>query len=125
MNELELEPEKQTKAVNAFQNLSPDEILDAIQSQGMMPDGSLLALNSYENRVYQVGIEEAQPIIAKFYRPSRWDNDAIQEEHDFTRALAEDELPVVAPLYNDQGESIHQHDEFRFSLYPRKGGRTP
>ena len=118
-------PEKENKAVNAFQNLSPDEILDAVESQGMMPDGGLLALNSYENRVYQVGIEDQQPIIAKFYRPSRWDNAAIQEEHDFTRALAADELPVVAPIYNDKDESIHQHEEFRFSLYERKGGRTP
>ena len=113
------------KAINAFQNLSPDEILDAVESQGLRCDGSLLALNSYENRVYQIGIEEGLPIIAKFYRPTRWNNEAIQEEHDFTRSLVESELPVVAPLYNAQGESIHQFNEFRFSLYPRQGGRTP
>ena len=122
MNEL---PPKVEAAVGAFQNLSPDEILDAVESQDLLCDGSLLALNSYENRVYQVGIEDQQPIIAKFYRPSRWDNAAIQEEHDFTRDLEANELPVVAPLYNAANESIHQHGEFRFSLYPRKSGRTP
>ena len=122
MNEL---PPKVEAAVGAFQNLSPDEILDAVESQDLLCDGSLLALNSYENRVYQVGIEDQQPIIAKFYRPSRWDNVAIQEEHDFTRDLEANELPVVAPLYNAANESIHQHGEFRFSLYPRKSGRTP
>jgi Ser/Thr protein kinase RdoA (MazF antagonist) len=122
MNEL---PPKVEAAVGAFQNLSPDEILDAVESQDLLCDGSLLALNSYENRVYQVGIADQQPIIAKFYRPSRWDNAAIQEEHDFTRELEATELPVVAPLYNAAGQSIHQHGEFRFSLYPKKSGRTP
>jgi len=122
MNEL---PPKVEAAVGAFQNLSPDEILDAVESQDLLCDGSLLALNSYENRVYQIGIEAQQPIIAKFYRPSRWDNAAIQEEHDFSRELQADELPVVAPLYNASNQSIHQHGEFRFSLYPRVGGRTP
>lgn len=112
-------------AISAFQNLSPDEILDAIESQGYRCDGSFQALNSYENRVYQVGIEDQQPIIAKFYRPARWDNAAIQEEHDFTRELVASELPVVAPLYNAQGESIHQQGAFRFSLYSRVSGRTP
>ncbi len=122
MNEL---PPKVETAVSAFQNLSPDEILDAVESQDLLCDGSLLALNSYENRVYQVGIENQQPIIAKFYRPSRWNNKAIQEEHDFTRDLQSNELPVIAPLYNASNESIHQHGEFRFSLYPKIAGRTP
>jgi Ser/Thr protein kinase RdoA (MazF antagonist) len=118
------EPEA-TPAINAFQNLSPDEVLDAVESQGYLCDGSFQALNSYENRVYQLGIEDGPPLIAKFYRPARWDNAAIREEHDFTRELLDSELPVVAPLYNPAGESIHQHGEFRFSLYPRVPGRTP
>ena len=122
MNEL---PPKVENAVSAFQNLSPDEILDAVESQDLLCDGSLLALNSYENRVYQVGIENQQPVIAKFYRPGRWDNEAIQEEHDFTLDLQNNELPVIAPLYNASNESIHEHGEFRFSLYPRVAGRTP
>lgn len=119
------EPEAPEPAISAFQNLSPDEILDAVESQGYFCDGSFQALNSYENRVYQLGIEDAPPLIAKFYRPARWNNESIQEEHDFTRELVESELPVVAPLYNVQGDSIHQHGEFRFSLYSRVSGRTP
>ena len=118
-------PPETKVAVSAFQNLSPDEILDAVESQGLLCDGSLLPLNSYENRVYQIGVEYQEPIIAKFYRPARWDNAAIQEEHEFTHALQANELPVVAPLYNSEGQSIHKHGEFRFSLYPRKSGRTP
>ncbi|PWQ99896.1 serine/threonine protein kinase [Leucothrix pacifica] len=120
-----LEPAASEPEISAFQNLSPDEILDAVESQGYFCSGSFQALNSYENRVYQLGIEDGAPLIAKFYRPARWDNESIQEEHDFTRELVDSELPVVAPLYNAQGESIHQHGEFRFSLYPRVSGRTP
>jgi Ser/Thr protein kinase RdoA (MazF antagonist) len=111
-------------ATQAFRALSPDEILDAVESLGYFCDGRLLALNSYENRVYQVGIEDAEPLIAKFYRPARWSDEAIREEHDFTLALAAEEIPVVAPLVCD-GETLHHHGPFRFALYPRRGGRTP
>jgi Ser/Thr protein kinase RdoA (MazF antagonist) len=81
-------------------------------------------LNSYENRVYQVGIEEADPVIAKFYRPGRWPDDAIDEEHRFTRELADQEIPVVAPL-NVDGRTLHHSGLFRFSVSPRRGGRAP
>src|SRR5690606_38976134 len=83
-----------------------------------------LALNSYENRVYQIGIEDEAPLIAKFYRPDRWSDAAIREEHAFSHELAECEVPVVAPLQRD-GESLFEHAGFRFALFPRRGGRAP
>jgi Ser/Thr protein kinase RdoA (MazF antagonist) len=82
-------------------------------------------LNSYENRVYQIGIEGEQPIIAKFYRPGRWRDAQIVEEHDYSLELQEREIPVVAPLRNDRGESLFNHLGYRFALFPRRGGRWP
>ena len=109
----------------AFQQLTPDTMLDAIEKLGYRCDGRFLALNSYENRVYQIGQEDAEPIIAKFYRPNRWSDEAIIEEHVFTLELAEDEIPVIAPIVNQAGDSLHHHGLFRFALYPRRGGRAP
>ncbi len=107
-----------------YAGLGPDRILDAIESLGLVTDGRLLALNSYENRVYQVGIEEGTPLIAKFYRPARWSDAAILEEHDFTQELAEREIPAIPPLAI-QGRTLHSHGGYRFSLSPRRGGRAP
>ena len=108
-----------------YQSLTPDLILDAVESTGVRCDGHFLALNSYENRVYQIGIEDAPPLVAKFYRPGRWSDEAIREEHAFALELAEREIPVVAPLRDEQGETLHHHQGFRFSLFPRRGGRWP
>ncbi|MDP3483642.1 MAG: phosphotransferase, partial [Sulfuricella sp.] len=91
-----------------YQDLTPDRILNAVESLGLRCDGRLLALNSYENRVYQVGIEESAPVIAKFYRPLRWTDEAILEEHRFTLELAEREIPVVAPLVDKTGRTLHE-----------------
>ena len=107
-----------------YADLGPDRILDAIESLGLISDGRLLALNSYENRVYQVGIEEGPPLIAKFYRPGRWTDAAIIEEHAFTLELTEREIPAVPPLAL-QGKTLHAHGGYRFSLSPRRGGRAP
>ena len=107
-----------------FATLTPDLVLDAVESLGYLSDARVLALNSYENRVYQVGIEEQQPLIAKFYRPERWSDAAIREEHAFSQELADCEVPVVAPLQRD-GESLFEHAGFRFALFPRRGGRAP
>lgn len=115
----------QPNAQHPFDSLTPDFIMDAIESQGYCCDCRILTLNSYENRVYQIGIEDAQPLIAKFYRPQRWSDEQILEEHQFTCELAEHELPVVAPLANPDGELLHHYRGFRFSLYPRKGGHSP
>lgn len=107
-----------------FATLSPDLVLDAVESLGYLSDARVLALNSYENRVYQVGIEGETPLIAKFYRPERWSDAAIREEHAFSLELAEHEIPVVAPLLRD-GESLFEHAGFRFALFPRRGGHAP
>jgi Ser/Thr protein kinase RdoA (MazF antagonist) len=109
-------------STHPFDALKPDLILDAVESLGLRTDGRLLALNSYENRVYQVGIEDGTPVVAKFYRPQRWSDAAILEEHAFCAALVEAELPAVPPLVF-AGKSLHEHAEFRFSLFPRRGGR--
>ena len=108
-----------------FHTLTPDFIMDAVESQGFRCDCRNLTLNSYENRVYQVGIEDEKPLIAKFYRPDRWTDRQIIEEHDFTLELAGRELPVVAPWRNAAGQSLFQHHGFRFALYPRQGGHAP
>ncbi|MHC9510861.1 serine/threonine protein kinase [Kangiella sp. M94] len=107
-----------------FNKLTPDFILDAIEALGFYSDGRILTLNSYENRVYQIGIEEQQPIIAKFYRPERWTQEQILEEHEFTTELAESELPVVAPL-SLHSKTLFEYDGFYYALYPRKGGHAP
>lgn len=107
-----------------YAGLTPDTLLDAVEQCGYLTDGRFLALNSYENRVYQVGIEEGTPIIAKFYRPGRWSSEAILEEHEFSRALVEQEIPVVAPLVINE-TSLHSFNGYRFALYPRQGGHWP
>lgn len=107
-----------------YATLDPNVILDAVESVGYRCSGGLLALNSFENRVYQIGIEDADPLIAKFYRPQRWTDEAIQEEHQFALELAELDIPVVAPLVDQQGNSLHHYKDFRFAVFPRKGGRT-
>ncbi len=104
--------------------LTPDVILDAIESCGFVCSGSFLALNSYENRVYQIGLDDAEPIIAKFYRPARWSDATILEEHQFAHELAALEIPVVAPWRDPAEQSLFVHDDFRFALFPRQGGRA-
>ena len=112
-----------------YAGLTPDLVLDAVSACGLWPDGRLLALNSYENRVWQiglepVGVEPAAPVIAKFYRPGRWSDAAIAEEHAFVQELADAELPVVAPLAFG-GRTLLHHAGFRYALTPRRGGRAP
>lgn len=106
-----------------YANLTPAVILNAIEQAGFPVTGSLLALNSFENRVYQIGIEDSTPVIAKFYRPNRWSDAAILEEHQFAEELMSHEIPVVAPLKSSSGETLHHYEEFRFAVFPRHGGR--
>ncbi len=107
----------------AFRQLTPDTLLDAVEAEGIRCDGRFLALNSYENRVYQVGVEGGDSVVAKFYRPHRWTDAAILEEHQFTLDLAAQEIPVIAPLVNTEGRSLYKQGKYRFSLYPNRGGR--
>lgn len=107
-----------------FSTLTPDLVLDALESVGLRCDGRMLALNSYENRVFQVGLEDSPPIIAKFYRPERWSDVAILEEHAFTQELAEREIPVVPPMALHHATLLH-FAGFRFSVSPRQSGRPP
>ncbi len=108
-----------------YSTLTPDLVLNAIDAEGWQTDGRLLALNSYENRVYQVGIEEHAPIVAKFYRPHRWSDNAILEEHAFVKELVEYEIPVVNALAFSTGDSLMEYQGFRYALYPKQGGRAP
>jgi len=107
-----------------FTALTPDAVLDALDSIGLHSDGRLLALNSYENRVYQIGVEDAPPLVVKFYRPARWADASILEEHAFVAALAEREIPVV-PALEINGHTLHVCNGFRFSVFARQGGRAP
>ena len=107
-----------------YAQLGPDAVLAAVESAGIRTDGRLLALNSFENRVYQVGVDGGAPLVAKFYRAGRWSDAAIGEEHAFALELAEAELPVVAPL-RIGGSTLLHSGRFRFALYPRQGGRAP
>jgi Ser/Thr protein kinase RdoA (MazF antagonist) len=107
-----------------YAELTPDRILDALDSVGLVGDGRLLALNSYENRVYLVYLDEGAPVVVKFYRPGRWTDAQIREEHAFVAELAEHEIPAVAPLDFD-GRTLCEFAGFRFAVYPRRGGRMP
>ncbi|WP_449180838.1 serine/threonine protein kinase [Trinickia sp. YCB016] len=127
-SEADGEPADRGAAGHPFTRLTPECVLDAIDSvlidTGVRTDGRLLPLNSYENRVYQVGVEDGPPVIAKFYRPQRWSNEAILEEHAFVAELAAREIPAV-PARVTEGRTLHEFDGFRFAIFERRGGRAP
>jgi len=126
MNSLppELPTTDEPSEIHPYDRLSHDRVMDAIEAQGYLCDARVMALNSYENRVFQVGLEDRDPIIAKFYRPGRWSTDAILEEHAFLADLAASDIPVIAPLtINDS--TLFNDDEFRIALFPRRGGHAP
>lgn len=108
----------------AYAELQPQDFLEALEDLGFRCNGRLLALNSYENRVYQVGIDDADAVVAKFYRPNRWSDEAILEEHAFASELAQQEIPVVAPMVI-RGTTLHRVGGFRVAVYPCRGGRAP
>lgn len=111
-------------ATLAFADLRPEDIVATLEDMGFACDGRFLALNSYENRVYQIGIEDDRPVVAKFYRPARWSDESIVEEHEFSIALADQEIPVVAPLLIE-GETLKHADPYRLAVFPCRGGRSP
>lgn len=121
--------DRSNASLHPYATLTPDRVLDALESVGLRPDGRLLALNSFENRVYQIMLDEAvdnlgSVVIAKFYRPERWSDAAILEEHAFVAELVEREIPVV-PALTLGAQTLHLHGSFRFALFPRQGGRAP
>ncbi|MGZ8254094.1 MAG: serine/threonine protein kinase, partial [Burkholderiaceae bacterium] len=107
-----------------YAGLTPDTVLNAVDSVGLLTDGRQLALNSYENRVFQVGLDDGRFVVAKFYRPQRWTDEQILEEHAFTAQLAELEVPAVPAMVLD-GRTLHAYEGFRFTVFPRSGGRAP
>jgi Ser/Thr protein kinase RdoA (MazF antagonist) len=107
-----------------FRTLTPEAVIDAVESLGLQADGRVLALNSYENRVLRVGLEDSAPVVAKFYRPARWSDAQIREEHAFVRELHDEGLSVVPPL-DFAGETLHAHGTLRFALFPLQGGHAP
>ncbi len=107
-----------------YAGLTPDLILDSLDGIGFAPTGSLLELNSYENRVFQLELEDGSFVVTKFYRPARWTNEQILEEHQFTQELIDHELPAVGPLVRD-GSTLFEHESFRFAVFPRQGGHPP
>jgi Ser/Thr protein kinase RdoA (MazF antagonist) len=109
--------------VTPFTGLAPEVVLDAAASVGLDVDGRLFALNSYENRVYQLGSSQGA-LVLKFYRPARWSDEQIHEEHELTAQLAEAELPVAAPVVV-AGRSLFDFSGFRFAAFPWMRGRPP
>lgn len=105
-----------------FAGLYPERILEAVERLGLRPSGALLALNSFENRVFRIGLEDGEAVVAKFYRPRRWSDAAILEEHAFLAELAAADLPVVAALRLG-GSTLHRHRGFRYALFEARGGR--
>ena len=110
--------------LSEYSDLSPDAVLDAVESVGMEVTGTQIALNSFENRVVQVGTYNHGFVVAKFYRAHRWSDAAIKEEHAFAYHLMEHEIPIVGPLRIDN-QTLFYHGGFRFALFPRRGGREP
>ncbi len=127
MNRMQPDPQASKKPeteIPPFAGLTPEVICHIAEQLGLVSDQRLLPLNSYENRVWQIGLEDGEPLIAKFYRPGRWSDEAILEEHQFTMELAEAGLSVVAPL-SINGTSLFEVDGFRVALFPRRGGHAP
>ena len=113
-----------TGSLTPYEHLTPDAVIDALETAGFESDGRIFPLNSYENRVYQLGVQDGPPLVGKFYRPGRWSDAAILEEHAFTLELVALEIPVVAPL-DINGSTLNECHGYRYALFPRQSGRQP
>ncbi|MFT5499761.1 MAG: Ser/Thr protein kinase RdoA (MazF antagonist), partial [Kiritimatiellia bacterium] len=111
--------------VSDFHELSPDLVLNLVEETlGERCTNICRPLTSYINRVYEVALDAGPHVVIKFYRPNRWSVDAIQDEHDFVLDLADHEVPVIPPILDDEGFSLHHHGDLNFAIFERKGGRT-
>ncbi|MBP7567043.1 MAG: serine/threonine protein kinase [Burkholderiaceae bacterium] len=117
-------PDSDVNPAHAYEALTPDVVMDALAAVGFFADGRLMALSSYENRVYLAQLEDGGAVVAKFYRPGRWSDAQILEEHAFAAELMAAEVPVVGPIARE-GRTLHHHAGFSFSVSPRRGGRRP
>ncbi|HET8849217.1 MAG TPA: serine/threonine protein kinase [Marinobacter sp.] len=117
--------EPNATSTHPYDALTPEVILDALEQAGFPVSGRLFALNSYENRVYQIGLDDQPPVIAKFYRPGRWTEAAIREEHLFSAELMAADIPVIGPMTLNHGDTLGHHNDFRFAVFPQRGGQAP
>jgi len=108
-----------------FNRLTPEQVIDAVEVRGQRCSGRFMALNSYENRVYQLELDDGTTVVGKFYRPGRWSRQAIQEEHDFLAELQELEIPVAAPFELEPGRTVGEVEGIFYALFARIGGRAP
>ena len=117
--------EPNATSTHPYDALTPEVILDALEQAGFPVSGRLFALNSYENRVYQIGLDDQPPVIAKFYRPGRWSDAAIREEHQFSAELMAADIPVIGPMILNHDDTLGCHNDFRFAVFPQRGGQAP
>lgn len=108
-----------------FFRISPDRVLEAVEAEGFETTGHCMALNALENRVYDVRLENADPVVIKFYRPGRWGLESILDEHRMLFALRDAEIPVCAPLVFGDGNTVHEIEDIFYAIWPRTGGRSP
>jgi Ser/Thr protein kinase RdoA (MazF antagonist) len=123
-NDSDIRRHKSVDRSTPFAGLTPDAVLSAAEAAGLAPDGRLFALNSYENRVYRLGRDDAEPVILKFYRAERWSDQQIIEEHEFAAELAARDIPVAAPIVLE-GRTLHRFDIYRFAAFPCCPGGAP
>ncbi len=116
---------KTHELAQVFNELTPEKVIHSVESAGHEPTGRVAILNSYENRVYRIELENGDSLVGKYYRPGRWSNETILEEHQFLKELADEEIPTVVPLTLRNGSTIDEINGIRFSLFPRVLGRSP
>ncbi|MDA3849961.1 MAG: serine/threonine protein kinase [Spirochaetaceae bacterium] len=109
--------------MESFYKLTPHAVLDAVEEAGFDPMGVCSPMNSLENRVYRISLEEDKAIVAKFYRPGRWNRDQIEEEHSFLQELLSEDVPVAAPLKLKDGKTLVQREDIFYALWNLRGGR--
>src|SRR5215467_15798905 len=109
---------------SSFFALTPERVLDAVEVGGRRCTGRCLPLRAFENRVYEVELDDERRVVVKFYRPGRWSRDTILDEHAFLADLAAAEVPAVAPMDIGTGASLSEIEGIHYAVFPRVRGRT-